>query len=56
MSNAVFGKRIEDVRKHRDYLVSEPNYHTTNLFSDNVFTIKMDRENSKSTLKQRSFR
>ena len=52
MNNAVFGKTRENVRKHRDiqfvtterrrnYLVSEPNYHTTKCFRDNLLAIEM---------------
>ena len=52
MNNAVFGKTMENVRKHRNikletterrgnYLVSEPNYHTTKFFMENVLAIEM---------------
>ena len=54
MNNAVFGKTMENVRKHRDIklvttdkrrnqLASEPNYHTTKHFSDNLMAIEMKK-------------
>ena len=55
MNNAVFGKTMENVRKHRDIklvttdkrrnqLVSEPNYHTTKYFSENLMAIEMKKK------------
>ena len=52
MNNAVFGKTMENVRKHRDIklvktdkkrnkLVSEPNYHTMKLTDNNLAIIEM---------------
>ena len=54
MNNSIFGKTIENVRKHRDIklvttdekrnkLVSEPNYHTTKRFSENLLAIEMKK-------------
>ena len=46
MNNAVFGKATEDVRKlvttekGGNYLVSEPNYHTTKFFTENLLAIE----------------
>ena len=58
MNNAVFGKTMENVRKHRDIklvktdhkrnkLVSEPNYHTMNLISENLSIIEMKKVKAK---------
>ena len=53
MNNAVFGKTMENVRKHRDIklvksdkkrnkLVSEPNFHTMKLIDNNLAIIEMN--------------
>ena len=59
INNSVFGKTMENVRKHRHIklvttnkkrykLVSEPNYHTTKRFSENLLAIEMKKNKSKN--------
>ena len=60
MNNSVFGKTMENIRKHREIklvttdkkrskLVSEPNYHTINLISEDLSIIEMKKTKVKMT-------
>ena len=55
MNNGVFGKTMENVWKNRDiklatterrrdYLVSEPNYHTAKFFKENLLAMEMKKK------------
>ena len=61
MSNSFFGKPVENARKHgdiklvtterrRDYLVSEPNYHTAKFFTENLLSIEMEKNRDIKTV------
>ena len=58
MNNSVFGKTMENIRKHRDIklvttdkgrskLVSEPNYHSINLISEDLSITEMKKSKLK---------
>ena len=55
MKNTVFEKTMGNLRKHRNiklvlterkrnYLVSEPNYHTTKFFTEHLLAIEMKKQ------------
>ena len=58
MNNSAFGKRMENVRNHRDIksvtsdkrrkrLVAEPNYRSYKIFSGHLMALEMKKRNVK---------
>ena len=47
MENMIKHRNIKLVRteRRRNYLVSQPNYHTTNFFSEHLLAIEMRKTN-----------
>ena len=59
MNNAGFGKTMKNVRKDRhtklvttekrkNYILSEPNYHTIKLFTENLLAIEIRTVNNRT--------
>ena len=64
INHAVFGKTMDNVRKHRhiklttterrrNCLVLEPNYHTTKFFRENLLAVEMKKTKQKQKQKQK---
>ena len=67
MNKGVFGKTMENVRKHRDinldaterrrnYLVSESNYHTAKFFTEHLLAIEMKKKQKQTKKKAKKNR